>query len=84
MRVAKRLPDLSPPFQRRVMKHSRAAPRSGSMKLPDHPNAHLGGSIGGLLASSPRCRFAGLFPTRLLSDFPHLPQLSNGGSSPVR
>jgi len=37
MKVAKRPPDPSPPFQRRVTKHSKAAPRSGSMKRPSGP-----------------------------------------------
>jgi hypothetical protein len=37
MKVAKRPPDLSPPFQRWVMKHSKAAPRSGSMKRGGGP-----------------------------------------------
>jgi len=65
MKVAKRPHDLSPPFQRRVMKQRKAAPRSGSMKLPDHPNAHRGEGMGGLAASSSCCRFAAPVLTRL-------------------
>ena len=37
MKVAKRPRDLGPLFQRRVMKHRKAAPRSGSMKRPRGP-----------------------------------------------